>query len=312
MIDVRGLTRHFGTRTAVDQLTMQVRAGEVCALLGPNGAGKTTTVRMLMGLVRPTGGEATVAGVRIPGDPVQLAALRARVGLLTETPGFYDRLSATENLALFGQMYGMGKRQLLARIQEPLTTLQLWDRRDEMVATYSKGMKQKLAVVRAVFHDPDVIFFDEPTAGLDPESARVVRQMILSLKHAGRTMLVCTHNLTEASQLADVVAILRGNLLAFGPPDSLGSEDGLATCRITVGSDAVAARTAILTLPGVRSATSDGSTVTIQLDDARRRNPAIVAALVARNIPVVEVRVIERTLEDVYLHAIGGGGDSDA
>jgi ABC-2 type transport system ATP-binding protein len=260
---------------------------------------------MLMGLIAPTSGSASVAGVAIPNEPAQLATLRARVGLLTETPGFYDRLTAIENLTLFGRMYGLTPDRLVSRVEPLLTRLGIWDRRDELVATYSKGMKQKLAVVRTVFHDPQVMFFDEPTAGLDPESARIVREMIMSLKREGRTMIVCTHNLAEATELADLVAIIRSRLLAFGPTSELGNGEGAKTSRFTLGGDAAAARAIVASLPGTQSVTAQGPQLDVTLDDPRLRNPAIVAALVQAGFAVIEARVVERSLEEFYLDAVG-------
>jgi ABC-2 type transport system ATP-binding protein len=305
VIEARGLTRRFGTRVAVEDVSLSVGAGQLCALLGPNGAGKTTMVRMLMGLVRPTTGSATVAGFDIDQQPRDLSSLRARAGLLTETPGFYDRLSALENLALFGGLYRIAARRLSERIEELLTALGLWDRRHDIVATYSKGMKQKLAVVRAIFHDPAVIFFDEPTAGLDPESALVVRRMIASLKSDGRTLVVCTHNLFEASELADVVAVIRSRLLAFGPPDTLGRDPDVPRARIAISGDVEAAAVVARSVAGVVSVSRAGADLELELEDPEREIPAVISALVQRGFGIRAARIVERSLEDIYLEAVG-------
>lgn len=304
MIEARGLVRRFGERTVVDDVSFSLRPGEVCALLGPNGAGKTTTVRMLLGLIRPSEGSATVAGVSIPGPAEDHARLRGMVGLLTETPGFYDRLTALENLLLFGRLYGIPQPLLMTRIEAHLTSLGLWDRRDDMVATYSKGMKQKLALVRAIFHEPDVIFFDEPTAGLDPESARVVRQLIASLKRAGRTIVLCTHNLAEAAELADVVGVLRSRLLAFGPPDALGRGTQAPQCHVVLTASAEGALAGVRGVDGVAHAEANGMRLAITVRDADVV-PRIVAALAAAGFGIRDVRLHERTLEEVYLEAVG-------
>lgn len=304
MIEARGLVRRFGERTVVDGVSFALRPGEVCALLGPNGAGKTTTVRMLLGLIRPSDGSATVAGVSIPGPAEDHARLRGMVGLLTETPGFYDRLTALENLALFGRLYGIPKPLLMTRIEGHLRSFGLWERRDDMVATYSKGMKQKLALVRAIFHEPDVIFFDEPTAGLDPESARVVRQLITSLKRAGRTIVLCTHNLAEAAELADVVGVLRSRLLAFGPPDSLGRGTQAPQCHVVLTAPADVALPVVRSVDGVRHGESSGTRLAITVRDGDVV-PRLVAALAAAGFGIRDVRLHERTLEDVYLEAVG-------
>ncbi len=301
MIEVRNLTRLFGTRTAVEDVSFSLGSGQICALLGPNGAGKTTTVRLLMGLIGPTAGDAIVAGTRVPGSPTELADLRGRVGLLTETPGFYDRLSALENLTLFGRLYRLEPKRLAAAIEGYLRRLDLWDRRHDAVATFSKGMKQRLAIIRAVFHEPDVIFFDEPTAGLDPESARDVRRLIGSLKQAGRTIVVCTHNLTEAGELADLIGVLKGRLVAFGTPATLGRSSGVPRVRIVVVGEPERARAVL----APRVVAVDGHGLDIEVGDPAREVPEAVASLVRAGIGIREVRPIELSLEARYLAAIG-------
>ncbi|MFN0180961.1 MAG: ABC transporter ATP-binding protein [Gemmatimonadales bacterium] len=304
MIEARALTRAFGTRTAVEEVSFTLDQGQILALLGPNGAGKTTTVRMLLGLIRPSSGSATVAGVTVPGTAAAGAELRQRAGLLTETPGMYDRLSAWENLLLFGRLYRIPSAELPTRLEEYLHRLGLWERRAEPVGTYSKGMKQRLAIVRAVFHDPQVVFFDEPTAGLDPESARDVRGLITSLKAAGRTILVCTHNLTEAAALADQVGVLRRRMVAFGPPASLGRAT-VPRCRIILSADASPARAVIAALSAIGPVTVEGTRLEVEVSDPERDPPRLVAALVGAGFGVRDVRLSERSLEEIYLDVIG-------
>ncbi|MHB1327200.1 MAG: ABC transporter ATP-binding protein [Gemmatimonadales bacterium] len=302
MVEATNLTRVFGDRVVVDQVSLQLGEGQLCALLGPNGAGKTTTIRMLLGLIGVSSGTARVAGIPIPGAPAELSRLRASTGLLTETPGLYDRLSASENLSLFGQLYGLSGRRLEETIERHLTAMQLWDRRDDLVATYSKGMKQRLALVRAIFHDPAVIFLDEPTSGLDPQSARDVRLLIGSLKQAGRTILVCTHNLAEAAQLADVVAIVQRRLLAFGSPESLGGRGEAERVTIEVDGDPRLAAAALAAAPlGLESTVSERGLVVAL---AGRPVPPLVEALVRAGVGVRAVVPSRRTLEDVYLSTI--------
>jgi ABC-2 type transport system ATP-binding protein len=306
MIEARALTRAFGTRTAVEEVSFTLDQGQILSLLGPNGAGKTTTVRMLLGLIRPTAGSATVAGVTVPGTAAAGAELRQRAGLLTETPGMYDRLSAWENLLLFGRLYRIPPAELPGRLEQYLHRLGLWERRADPVGTYSKGMKQRLAIIRAVFHQPQVVFFDEPTAGLDPESARDVRELITSLRAAGRTILVCTHNLTEAAALADVVGVLRRRLVAFGPPTSLGRA-AVPRCRITLSADATTARPVVAALGGIGAVTAEGARLDVEVSDPDRDPPRLIAALVGAGFGVRDVRLSERSLEEVYLDVIGDG-----
>jgi ABC-2 type transport system ATP-binding protein len=198
-------------------MTYQVHEGEVFGLLGPNGAGKTTTVRLLNGVLTPTGGHVRVLGL----DPTsQSSALRRRTGVLTENPSFYERLTVRENLTTHGRLYGVPETQLRQRVDELLETFGLWDRASDKIDGFSKGMKQRLALARAVLHDPELLFLDEPTSGLDPEAARQMTQLIAQLSHReGRTVFLCTHNLDEAQRLCDRVAVMnQGRLLAVGSP----------------------------------------------------------------------------------------------
>ena len=215
IIEVSELTHRFGERTALDGLSYTVREGEVFALLGPNGAGKTTTIRLLNGLYRASGGSLKVMGL----DPSsQGDALRKQTGVLTETNALYERLNARQNLNFFGTLYGMTGETLKDRVEEMLTFFDLQGRAEDKVGTYSKGMKQRLALARALLNRPRIVYLDEPTSSLDPESAQQVHELIRSIKeHDGQTVFLCTHHLEEAERLADRVAILNsGRMLAQG------------------------------------------------------------------------------------------------
>src|SRR6476660_6183895 len=218
-----GLGRRFGDLWAVRSIDLEVHRGEVVGLLGPNGAGKTTTVRLLTALIEPTEGRASVDGFDVVAQPDEV---RARLGILTETPGLYDKLSATANLDFFGRLYGLDATTRAERIERYLRLFSLWDRRDDIAGTFSKGMKQKLAIARALLHDPAVVFLDEPTAALDPEAAYVVREAIEDLRRAGRTIVLATHNLDEADRLCDRIAFVRGGLLRIDSPARLRGELG--------------------------------------------------------------------------------------
>src|SRR5436309_9427806 len=206
MIEARNLTRRFGTFTAVSQLSLSVPKGFILALLGPNGAGKTTTVRMLAGLLAPTEGEAVVAGYNVRQQP---DAVRACVGLVTDVPGLFEQMVLPAYLDFFGSIYGIPAPERKKRIDELIAFFDLDAHRKEKMVGFSKGMKQKVALARALLHEPAVLFLDEPTSGLDPLAARAVRELIVSLKHASRSIVLCTHDLDEAERLADIVAILR-------------------------------------------------------------------------------------------------------
>src|SRR4029079_17509992 len=218
MLRATGLGRRFGDLWAIRGMDLQVFRGEVLGLLGPNGAGKTTTVRVLTALIEPSEGRASVDGLDVVERPEEV---RARIGILTETPGLYDKLSATANLDFFGRLYGLDATTRAERIEHYLRLFSLWDRRDDATANFRTGMRQKLAIARALLHDPAVVFLDEPTAALDPEAAYVVREAIEGLRRSGRTIVLATHNLVEADRLCDRVAFVRGGLLRIDSPAGL-------------------------------------------------------------------------------------------
>ena len=302
MIEVRGLSRQFGSRPAIESLSFEVPEGRLCALLGPNGAGKTTTVRVLLGLLPPSSGQAVVAGINLPAGDREGARLRAVAGLLTETPGFYDRLSGWENLQLFGQLYGLSGLRLRERIEHWLRKLGLWDARLQPFGTFSKGMKQRLALIRAVLHEPKVLFLDEPTSGLDPAVAREVRDLIAAFRAEGRTILLCTHNLAEAQALADLVGILRQRMLAFGTLAELtGGKRGLS---LQLRGEALPIAEALGRMPGVRDSSARGPLLTLDLDDLARDTPQVVREVVRLGGEILEVRPVEPSLEEVYLRAV--------
>ncbi|MBN1314348.1 MAG: ABC transporter ATP-binding protein, partial [Anaerolineales bacterium] len=200
----------------MSDLTLEVESGEVFAFLGPNGAGKTTTVRMLTALVRPTSGKAWINGYELGVDN---RAIRSSVGILTEAPGLYERLNAVQNLVLFAKLYDVV--DVDRQVQKYLQLLDLWDRRSEPVGGFSKGMKQKLAIARSLLHEPGLLFLDEPTAALDPEASRTVRDFIRQIKGSGRTIFLCTHNLDEADRLADRVGVIKQELIQVDSPTNL-------------------------------------------------------------------------------------------
>lgn len=303
MIVARGLSRSFEGRVAVDAVSFEVPPGRLCALLGPNGAGKTTTVRMLLGLLPPSAGTAEVAGIRLPAPRDRAKSLRARAGLLTETPGFYDRLSGIENLDFFARLYGMADAVRGPRIECWLKRLDLWEARDRAFGGYSKGMKQRLALIRAVFHEPAVIFLDEPTAGLDPAAAREVRDLIADLRGEGRTILLCTHHLGEAQALADLVGILQSRLLAFGSLSTLTGNAGAVEIRLD--RDPVEFLPTLRGMPGVGDVHCIGSVLRVATADSDGVTPRLVASLVASGAGILEVRPVRVSLEEVYLRAVG-------
>src|SRR3954469_19947109 len=264
MIRAEGLGKRFGDRWAVRDLTIEVGAGEIFGFLGPNGAGKTTTTRMLAGMIAPTEGQAWIAGPDLAGGPDDL---RSRIGLLTETPGLYERMSAAGNLDYYGRLHGLPAAKRRERVRACLDLLGLWERRNDQVAGFSKGMKQKLAIARTVLHEPSAIFLDEPTSGLDPESARDVRDLILHLRDAGRAIFLCTHNLDEARRLCDRVAIFRQTILRLGTPRELEREvlDRRLVVRVADSSERLAG--IARGLPNVRDVEVDDGELVVSLAD---------------------------------------------
>src|SRR3972149_5884250 len=219
MIEAENLVKRFNDFVAVDRVSLRVEPGEVVALLGPNGAGKTTTVRMLAALVAPTSGRASVAGFDVTRDPIEV---RRRVGVLTEAPGLYLRSTAREYLDFFGSAYRLAPAQRVERARSLMTRFGMIEAIDRRLNTYSKGMQQKIALIRCMLHDPPILLLDEPTSAMDPHSARQVRDALLELKKDSRAIILCTHNLTEAEEIADRIAIIRrGAFVAVGTPAEL-------------------------------------------------------------------------------------------
>ena len=299
-IELTGLTRRFGSEVAVDDLTLDVEAGEVMALLGPNGAGKTTTVRLLNGVLRPDAGSATVLGIdpTIDGD-----AVRRRTGVLTENAGLDDRLTAMENLVLYARIRGLPEGPSTQRAGELLERFGMSDRASSLVQGFSTGQRKRVALARALLHDPEVLFLDEPTSGLDPEGTRDVVSLIASLaREHGRTIVLCTHFLGEAGRLSDRMAVLeRGRLLAFGRPSELGEQlwQGLAVELDLGGPAGPEVLAALASVEGVLSveAIDVGAQVRVT---SKERVAAVVAALVSREVEIFGAVPRPPTLEDVY------------
>jgi ABC-2 type transport system ATP-binding protein len=316
MIHADGLIRRFGEVAAVSDVSLDVPDGRLVALLGPNGAGKTTIVRMLTGVLALSGGHATVAGFDVARDP---ASVRASVGLVTDAPGLHEQMTVPAYLDFFGSVYGVPKAARADRIDELLAFFELDSHRTERMVGFSKGMKQKVALARALFHNPSSLFLDEPTSGLDPLGARAVRELILSLKSASRSIVLCTHDLDEAERLADQVAILRqGRIVALGDPNSLRvAGTPVTTVRIAFAAPCPTALVALRSIPEVEQPAelADGLVEgTPNLIEYRTRspstvNPAAIDCLVAIGARIVSVTCTVRSLEDVYAAAITETGN---
>jgi len=301
VIRTRGLTRRFGDLVAVDRLDLEVDRGEVLGFLGPNGAGKTTTVRMLCCLIAPTAGEAVVNGFDIHKQPDRV---RRSVGILTESPGMYERLSAAQNLEIFAALYEVD--DIAGQVAKYLKLLGLWDRRHDPVAEFSKGMKQKLAICRALLHEPDLIFLDEPTSGLDPEAARLVRDFIDELSGEGRTFFLCTHNLEEADRLCDRIALFKSRLLVVDTAANLREAMYGRQVVITLSEATDEHVRLVRALPFSPEVVRKDGQLLVRTQDPEADNPQIVRALVGAGADVRFVSEVRHSLEQVYLELLEG------
>jgi ABC-2 type transport system ATP-binding protein len=305
MIEAIGLTKHYNDFVAVDGIDLTVAEGEVLSLLGPNGAGKTTTVRMLASILKPTVGTARVAGLDTVRDAREV---RRMIGLLTEFPGLYLRMRGLEYLDFFGQLQGLAPAVRAERSEQLLKRFELWEARNQRTGEYSKGMRQKLALVRAMLHDPRVLFLDEPTSAMDPHSARLVREAIADLRRDRRTVVLCTHNLAEAEALADRIAIIRrGRIVALGTAAELKQRllgDPVLELRLGRALDGLlpeVERVVHVQEHGedwLRYATGQPDVV----------NPRVVERLAGLGVPIVTLSEVPRSLEEVYLRIVSEPG----
>ena len=303
MIDTKNLTRKFGNLTAVDNLTLRVEDGEVFGFLGPNGAGKTTTVRMLCCLIGKTSGEATIGNYTIDKEEDCLR-IRKMVGFLPENVGLYDSLSAYRNLDFYGQLYEVPESKRKENIERLLKLLGIWERREDAAGTFSKGMKQKLAIARALIHDPQLLFLDEPTANLDPEASKTVRDFVIELKKEKRTIFINTHNLDEADRLCDRIAILKTKLIAVDSPKNL--ERSLYKRKTIIHLERVSNKIidAVEKLSSVKNVRTSDNKLILDIDAPEKDNPEVVRTIVEAGGKIQYVTELRSTLEDVYLKLI--------
>jgi len=301
MIDAVGLTKKFGELTAVDNLTLHVDEGEIFGLLGPNGAGKTTTVRMLCCLISKTAGQASIAGYDVSNEADALK-IRKLIGFVPDNVGLYEALSAYDNLDFYGKLYDVSDEKRKENIENLLKMLGLWEKRDVMVGTFSKGMKQKLALARALVHEPQVLFLDEPTANLDPEAAKTVRDFILDLREQKRTVFLNTHNLDEARKLCDRIGILNTSLRGLGSPQELENNVGGRATVIQLErlTDEVLSSLKSLDLDMIVGENK----VTIRLTQPEKENPAILDAMFRAGGKIQSATIVGSTLEDAYLKLV--------
>ena len=302
MIEVANLTRKFGDFTAVDSLTFNLDRGEVFGLLGPNGAGKTTTVRILCCLISKTSGSVRIGDLDTS-DRDDAMKIRKMIGLVPDNVGLYDTLGAYANLEFYGRMYEFPEKLLKENIEKYLKMLDLWDKKDLPVGSFSKGMRQKVSLARALVHDPEVLFMDEPTANLDPEAAKTIRDVILDLRRENRTILLNTHNLDEAQRICNRIGVLKTRLIAVDTPENLAK---LVSGRKTVilleeMNDRILGAVRGL---NPRSVETEGNKIAVGMADPDRETPAIITAIVSSGGKVRSVSETGASLEDIYLQLV--------
>ena len=302
MIKIENLTKKYGNLTAVDNLSLQIEKGEVFGLLGPNGAGKTTTIRVLCCLISKTSGNAMLNNLSID-DKKNRIEIRKMIGLLPENVGLYESLSAYKNLDFYAKLYQVTENQRKERIEYYLKMFDLWDKKDVAAGTFSKGMKQKLALARVLVHDPKILFLDEPTASLDPEATKMVRDQILELKKEKRTIFLNTHMLDEAERICDRVGIMKTQLLDIGSPEEL--RESLFGKKSVVEVDAITDNIlkSIKSL-GFENISVDHNKMTIDVNDPRKDNPSLIQAIQSAGGQVESISAILPSLEDIYLKKV--------
>lgn len=310
VITATGLSRAYGRGPlAVDGLDFSIRRGEIFALLGPNGAGKTTTIRLIAGLIDPTAGRVLVNGIPTT-DRSHLQQIHDAVGVLPEVPGHYESLSAYRNLRFHGRLHGLSDGQIHDRARELLGAFDLWERRDERVATFSKGMKQKVALVRAMLHAPSCLVLDEPISGLDPQAAKTVRDFLIEQRRRGTTIVLSTHNLDDADRLSDRVAVIQTRLLALDTPSALKGRLFQRSVAVRLQNGNPAVLEVARRLPFVLHATWEEPRLQVRLDHPDEDMPTVIEALVRAGYRIQYVEPVSHSLEDAYLRLIQERGAS--
>jgi ABC-2 type transport system ATP-binding protein len=308
IVHVENLTRTFGKIIAVDHISLDVKEGEIFGFLGPNGAGKTTTTRLLCSLLKPDEGNATIDGHDIVKEA---STVRSVVGFLPEPElsGLYERMTPIENLVFFGRLYDIPEKQVMNRVKELLDMMDLWERRNDRVGTFSRGMRQKLSIARAIIHDPKILFMDEPTTGLDPAAAKSFREFLARLcKQLNRTVFLCTHNLPEADMICDRIAIINyGRIAMVGATSELKKslwKKRVFTITLLPGADkSITER--ISEIGSVENVKLKRNTIQYETEKPDQSNPLIVQRIVELGGRIVTLQEETKTLEDIYMKIIG-------
>ncbi len=301
MITVENLTKKFGNITAIENISFDINESEIFGFLGPNGAGKTTTIRILSTLISPTSGKITIddRDNRTSGEYI-----RSITGLLTESPGMYEKISAYDNLEYYSSFYNISDTTRKNNIEKYLKMFDLWDRKDDPAGTYSKGMKQKLALSRALIHEPKILLLDEPTAGLDPESAHMVRIFIESLKKEKTTVFLCTHNLEEASNLSDRVCIIKKKIIRIATLSELQNDDKNKRAEIIFTGDADRYVKLLEGTTGIKTVHTEKNRAMVMIEKPEISNPLIIKKLIDSGAGILYFNEVKATLEEIYLDLI--------
>lgn len=310
MIKASVLTKYYGKTLGVEGIDLEIPDSSIFAFLGPNGAGKTTTLRLLTGLISPTKGNVFIEDRDIT-KRENLSDLHKLIGILPEMAGHYETLSAYRNLEFYGRMYKMSEESIKSKVTELLKEFDLWNQRENSVGTFSKGMKQKLAIIRAVMHDPKYVFLDEPISGLDPEAAHFVREFMKSLKADGKTVILSTHDLDDADRLSDTVAVIRNKLLVADNPSALKKKMFKRTVVFHLSSAENLNLNEIEDFDFVHDLRLNENRLILEIESPEQNDPVVVEYLVKNGFRIQFIGEIRRTLEDVYLNIVeksrGGG-----
>ncbi len=305
LVEIKNLGKKFGEKYAIKDLTFSINKGEIFGLIGPNGAGKTTTIRILCCLISPTEGSARIGNMDIS-DQNDTQKIRKIIGYVPDNVGLYEQLSAYENLLFYGKLYDYPERELEANIEKYLRIVDLWDERNKPVGTYSKGMKQKVALARALVHEPTLLILDEPTANLDPESSKNIRDLILDLKKEGRTILFNTHNLDEPQRICDRVGILKTTIRAIDTPNNLKEKYGSEKLIVVRIDGVVESIIDLLKNSGFSVLTNNGNDLTIESTGNSDENQAIIDVVNRAGGKIKSINEVTSSLEDVYIRLVEG------
>jgi ABC-2 type transport system ATP-binding protein len=301
IIQVKNLVKKFTGLTAVDNISFNVAEGEIFGFLGPNGAGKTTTIRMLTTLISPTSGEVIINGINTKKDS---DSIRSIIGILTETPGMYEKNTAYENLKFFASFYKIDQSVIKTNIEKFLKMFELWDRRNDLVVTFSKGMKQKLAIARALIHEPKILFLDEPTAALDPESAYMVRSFIESLRKEKITIFLCTHNLEEAQDLCNTVCIIKSKIIKIASLYELQNLKDSKIFNLGLLDNPEKYKNIFDKYKDNLEYSFSDKTVDFKIVDYKKINPLLIKELINEGAQILYFNEYKESLEDIYLELI--------